>query len=652
MYPLKPDDLDKKLTLGGVGFEASSTTQAGEGEAEALLRALTTLLPRYALRCLPGSERIVNFAEAPIYQWIAYSPLEQALSPRFGFSRFIHPEDLIRVSAALQQAIAERSAFQITYRIRTLQGHERWILEEGRPSYDLSGQLMETESLVADVTERKRMLDEVEQQRQFYAHTLDKFPLQLVVMNPDQRFLFVNPAAEPDKRIREWMVGKDEIQYASEKGIELSTAMVRKQRFVEAIAQGAETEWEEVSTDGQGDYNYVLRRFTPIFTPEGRLSLMLGYGFDVTDRRRTEERTKLSENLLQSVTTNVQAAVFRFSHVHGLTFANQAFVAMSGAESFEEIKGKAPLFFLQDSQERKRILTEIEKDGSVKERETSLEAEGKEVWILLTCQRSHDVYGNAYYDGVILDYTAKRLQDELLRQRNAELQKANSELDRFVYSASHDLRAPLTSILGILRLAELESPESHLNGYFRMIKESVGKLDTFVKDIISYYRNTHGEIAASEIHFSQLINESFAHLRFVSGATNIRLRTDIDVSMPFYTDQQRLTVIINNIISNALKYHNKSQPDPYVLVTVRASEDEAIISIEDNGPGIPENHQGQVFDMFYRVSDSESGTGLGLYIVKESVELLGGRITLHSRVGLGTTFTLYIPNQPVYEHVR
>lgn len=111
MVPFKYDDLGQNLTPIGVGLTGSSPLERGEGEAEALLRALTTLLPRYSLRCLPGSERIVNFAEAPIYQWIAYTPPEQVLSPRFGFARFVHPEDVNRVAAALSKATAQRSAF-------------------------------------------------------------------------------------------------------------------------------------------------------------------------------------------------------------------------------------------------------------------------------------------------------------------------------------------------------------------------------------------------------------------------------------------------------------------------------------------------------------------------------------------------------------
>ena len=229
---------------------------------------------------------------------------------------------------------------------------------------------------------------------------------------------------------------------------------------------------------------------------------------------------------------------------------------------------------------------------------------------------------------------------------NQELKTANYELDRFVYSTSHDLRAPLNSMLGLIEIAKEETTEELMLDYFRMLKGSAKKLDGFICDILDYSRNSRMKINKELINFRELINGVTENLKFI-GDSNRKVEFKIEISdeASFYSDKNRLITILNNLISNAIRYQNSQIPNPFVNIKIETSPNEANIFIQDNGIGIDEESQSKIFEMFYRVSQESVGSGLGLYIVKEAVNKLNGDIKVKSQIDEGTTFLIKIPNQ-------
>jgi signal transduction histidine kinase len=229
---------------------------------------------------------------------------------------------------------------------------------------------------------------------------------------------------------------------------------------------------------------------------------------------------------------------------------------------------------------------------------------------------------------------------------NQELKTANYELDRFVYSTSHDLRAPLNSMLGLIEIAKEDTTEELMLNYFKMLKGSAEKLDGFICDILDYSRNSRMEINNELINFRELINGVTENLKFI-GDNNRMVEFKIEISdeASFYSDKNRLITILNNLISNAIRYQNSQIPNPFVNIKIETSPTETNIFIQDNGIGIDEESQSKIFNMFYRVSQESVGSGLGLYIVKEAVNKLNGDIKVKSQIGEGTTFLIKIPNK-------
>lgn len=252
-------------------------------------------------------------------------------------------------------------------------------------------------------------------------------------------------------------------------------------------------------------------------------------------------------------------------------------------------------------------------------------------------------YDNFERDQKLVERVMDLNSDELMSS-NTELKKLNEEMDRFVYSTSHDLRAPLLSILGLLNIVEKENTQYDLKGYLKLIRDSTIKLDRFISDIIDYSRNTRLEIEHKEVSFSDIIDDCFKHHNYMPGCSTLLKVIEIDDKIKLYSDKTRLSILFNNLISNAIKYQKTDTDDSFVRIEAKITNEELHVKIEDNGIGIEEQYLKNIFDMFYRASPEAKGSGLGLYIVKETLEKLKGNVQVESAYQEGTTFTITIPN--------
>lgn len=241
----------------------------------------------------------------------------------------------------------------------------------------------------------------------------------------------------------------------------------------------------------------------------------------------------------------------------------------------------------------------------------------------------------------------RRKQEELLVNQNRELVKINQELDSFVYSISHNIRSPLSSVLGVVNIAKLdqEREPQNVDHYFELIEGSIKKLDTTLQEIVNYSQNLRTDPETKEMDLKSMLEESFAKFNYVKGSATIEKNIAINSEVPFYSDPHRLSVIFNNLISNAFHYYDPSKERRIVSVTVNVNPAYADITIYDNGIGIAEQYLPNIFNMFFRATDRSQGAGLGLYIAKEMIERLKGSIRVQSVRYQETTVALTIPNR-------
>lgn len=232
-----------------------------------------------------------------------------------------------------------------------------------------------------------------------------------------------------------------------------------------------------------------------------------------------------------------------------------------------------------------------------------------------------------------------------LIERNDQLKKTNTELDRFVYSTSHDLRAPLTSLMGLINITSNVTNPVELKRYLEMMRDRVNNLDKFIKDITDYSRNNRLEICNEEVKLVALAEEVWDSLRFAPEAERIAFEVNIPEDYTIESDKNRLKVIMSNLISNAIRYHDSGKNNQFIRLHADVRENNFYLKVEDNGQGIAKEYHTRIFDMFYRANEHSKGSGLGLYIVKEALMKLSGSIQLESDPGRGSTFTVILPTR-------
>jgi signal transduction histidine kinase len=246
---------------------------------------------------------------------------------------------------------------------------------------------------------------------------------------------------------------------------------------------------------------------------------------------------------------------------------------------------------------------------------------------------------------LIIENAAQTFQSQKeINSKNIELQKLNNELNKFVYSVSHDLRSPLMSILGVLELSKLEE-KSFNPTYIKIIEDCVLKLDSYLKNIIDYYVNSKSDELLQDINFQELINEILKSHNKLDDA--IFIETEVKQNAEFIGDLFRIKVVLNNLISNAIKFKNPENLQHKIQIIINANLKSVYITISDNGIGILQEHLEHIFKMFFRTltPNEKQGSGIGLYIVKEALEKIGGTIEVASSVETGTSFKIFIPNK-------
>lgn len=230
-----------------------------------------------------------------------------------------------------------------------------------------------------------------------------------------------------------------------------------------------------------------------------------------------------------------------------------------------------------------------------------------------------------------------------LKEKSVKLQKLHSEMNQFVYSLSHELRGPLMSISGISKLAKLEIADPNALEYFEMIDTATGKLDDFIYKMLDFYRSTKIDHKITEIHFQDIVNQQMEAYREKFDLSHFHVDVQVNQQIPFFSDEAKIRVILNNLFSNAVQFQKDQGGQKWISLTIDVIEEDAIITVEDNGIGIEERYREEVFNLFARATQKNVGTGLGLYMVKEAVEQMGGKINLESQLDEGTTITVTLP---------
>lgn len=242
------------------------------------------------------------------------------------------------------------------------------------------------------------------------------------------------------------------------------------------------------------------------------------------------------------------------------------------------------------------------------------------------------------------DQLNKKLERMVL-ERTQELEEKNFQLDTFVHRASHDIKAPLRSIIGLASLGIKDVTDPLGRQYLEHVLTSTKRLDAILLDMLSLTKIKNLKPEKNPVKLKEIFYEVLESFKHDPEYERVRFEIDIVQEAQFKSDPKILTSILQNLIENSIKYHDQSKGDSWVKVYIRTSLSGATIRFEDNGPGIPDEMRERIFEMFFKVNEESRGTGLGLYLVKMAVEKLGGTINLKSTPGEGSSFQIKIPEE-------
>ena len=484
--------------------------------------------------------------------------------------------------------------------------------------------------IIQDITERKETTKESEIR---YQSLVERLPIG-VVIHKEGRLVFANAQAHVilgANKTRS-LIGTDVLNFVDP---EHSHRIIGWMKDVSRRLPGAMVEQKYKRLDNK-TIDVETMAFPYDYLGEACVQVIFR---DITERKQTETRIKKNETLLAQLFQNIPMAVVLLTDSGKVEQVNKGFEEMFGY-TLTELKDRSINDFI--------VPEELTHEGVdlnnliASHRVVSIETirrhrNGNIVNVILygmpvmLDNQTIGIYG------VYVDITERKRVEEELKIRNAEL-------DNFVYKVSHDLRAPLSSILGLVNLAKLPGNTDNPMDYIDIIGSKVELLDHFIGDVLSHSKNLKMEVSITKVDFSSIIDRTFNDLNYLEGAKGIRRFINVD-GIDFYSDPWRIAEILRNLISNAIKYRKLDQITSEIGIKINVDHLRAEITFADNGIGIDEDNLAKVFEMFYRATEQSDGSGIGLYIVKNAVDKLGGEISVASRKGQGTRFSIILPNR-------
>jgi signal transduction histidine kinase len=227
-----------------------------------------------------------------------------------------------------------------------------------------------------------------------------------------------------------------------------------------------------------------------------------------------------------------------------------------------------------------------------------------------------------------------------------ELESKNAELERFTYTVSHDLKSPLITISGYLGLLEKDSKAGDtqkFNNDVERIREATLKMQNLLNDLLELSRVGHLMKPPQEVSFAEIVQEalSIVEIRLRDGNIKVVVQENLPV---VYVDRARLVEVVQNLLDNAAKFMG-SQAEPCIEIGANTEKNENVFYVKDNGMGIDSAHHERVFGLFNKLDAQSEGTGIGLALVKRTIEIHGGTIWIESHVGQGATFYFTLPRK-------
>ncbi|MBB6609606.1 CHASE domain-containing protein [Pontibacter sp. Tf4] len=527
----------------------------------------------------------------------------------------------------------------------------RPIIENGVPTFTIIE--------ARDITDEKRAQQTIIESEARFRTMADNAPVMIRITDAERQVLYAN---------KQWtdftgITFEDVVKHGWHHIVHPEDRDRLEAAYTKALEDQTPFRVEYRLLRRDGEYRSVVGTNTPRFGAHGDFLGHIGSIIDITEIKDAERKVKQNAELLQKLFLEVPALV-------GLVRAPDYQYVLANPP-YRKLYGNRPLV----GKNIYEVHTEAEGAGFFEKlREvftTGKPFTGREVPVIVEENGQQDpapAYFNLVYQPLIdsrgqveavlifaievTELVAARTKllsaNEEMSEKNVELLRINSDLDNFVYTASHDLKSPIANMEGLVTLlrdilqGKLEPEDEQL---LDMVSNAINKLKGTIADLAEITKVQKDlQSKVEPLKFEQILQDVLTDIEGLVQETDTKLETNFEVEAILYA-RKNLRSIIYNLVSNAVKYRSPNRT-PVVKVKTYREKDYVVLEIADNGLGIKKEHQHKLFSMFRRLHKHVEGTGIGLYIVKRIIENNGGRISVESDQDVGTTFKVYFKQTP------
>ena len=573
------------------------------------------------------------------------------------FNRHLHSEDSTRALAAVKRHLQDDRPYDIEYRLQTKAGQWRWFRARGACIRDHEGIAIRMAGSIRDIQELYEAGQTLRQMERRLDQALEGANVGLWDWNVDTGDVYFSPQMkvqlgydpeEPWSDYTEWesRLHEDDREEAVS-------------RVTNYLARASD---EYISTfrlrHRDGSYRWILSQGKAEWNAEGKPRRIVGVHVDITEQRQLAERLSKTnaqlareQFLLNSLVENIPDPIFFKDRDSRFIRVNQTMARDVGASDPSELIGKSDADIWTDEFWKSTFADEqnLMETGQplINQEESPRAVDGPKRWVLVTKMPLYDETRQIVgLFGIARDITELKQNEQELERINRDLERSNAELEHFAYVASHDLRSPLRNIDSLTRWILEDAgdvlPEAS-RGDLLLLRQRVDLMNRLLNDLLQYSRVGRVESNPEDVDPGDVVAEVIELL-----GVPARVRVDVQPNMPHvHAPRTAIRKVFQNLVDNAIKHHDRSDG----LIEIRAAErgDFIEFAVRDDGPGVDPQFHEKVFQIFQTLQrrDELDTSGMGLAIVKKTVEKYGGHIKLTSQVGHGATFTFTWPKNTI-----
>ena len=501
------------------------------------------------------------------------------------------------------------------------------------------------------------------EQREFYETVFNELPVNVAVFTPDHHYRFVNAPAMRDPALREWVIGKDDFEYCAHRQRPAELAAERRRYFEQCAETRTEVQWEEIIPTEHGP-QYMLRQFRPVYWPDGSLRLVVGTGFDTTERHHAERKLVEQRAFYEFVLNQLPSDIGIFDAQYRYLFVNQS--GMKDPAVREWIIGRDNFDYMARTgrprsmaEERHARFAQAFRERKLVTFEESFPRPDGTRHLMRCFQPVFHPDGSPYLIvGYGLDITERVAAEQLVTQAKLAAEESARVKESFLANMSHEIRTPMNAILGMSQLLAKTTLTQHQHSYQQAIATSAENLLVIINDILDLSKLEAGKLVLEQVGFSpaDLLAQVEQTLQFKAAEKGLSLTTALSPQMPavLLGDPHRIRQVLLNLAGNAIKFTEKGQVTlGCKLLSASLDSQAGTATIEfrvtDTGIGIEPEYLDAIFSEFSQADTSVTrkfgGTGLGLSISRNLAELMGSAIQVESKKNKGTIthFSLRLP---------